>query len=128
MAKYFWCALVGLSLGSIFAALNGCEKKPTGCDIEALVVKSATTAIGTAISCENPSALKPGIQKAIGVLNLCPQGHLAGILGKGLCSPAINAIFSAGLSSLPAEAKCTGGVPTDLAKATAIAACEALFP
>lgn len=100
--------------------------KEKRCETHVLVVNSATAATGSALGCEKPQELKPYIDKAVSALKLCskvPQG-----LGSVLCGPAISAVFSAGLSSLPPAAKCAGGAPVDFAKAAAIAACEAIIP
>lgn len=124
MKKFIFCMALGITFGSLFFLLPSCTGNK--CELEKVIVSGATTAISGALSCENPEALKPFVQSAVSKLHLCDTKQ--GVIGKMICAPAINAALSLGLSALPAEAKCSGGVPIDLAKSAAIAACEALFP
>jgi len=126
MIRYFFFMIAGVLFGFVLIFIPSCKKKYS-CDAEKLIVTISSSVISEALNCQNPIALEPYIKKLTSKLMPCNNSFLSTMPKGEICKQAISDVLQNGLSSLPKEAECDGGIAYDLIESEAIEWCEDLF-
>ena len=114
-----------------------------GCDVETAILGGASTAIATALSCTNTSAVQASLTTALGNANLCTAPGVAaistsslkaqklkslGVIGNLACPIAINTIVGFLSNTVPTGWGCSTTATASALEAALTAACEAAVP
>jgi len=113
-----------------------------GCDVETAILGGASTAVGTALSCTNTSAIQASLTTALGNANLCAAPGVAAVTGSAIkakavgklvigniaCPIAINTIVGFLSNTVPTAWGCSATASASSLAATLTTVCEAAVP
>jgi hypothetical protein len=91
----------------------GCTSKPL-CEPAKSGARLVADAGKQFLGCTHPEEIQADIEKLLVEKKLCDGITATSLIGDLICGPAVDGIFGAGLSTLPAKYGCVGGDGTKL--------------
>ena len=119
--------VLGLAVVGLLAAVTGCKQTQVAdqvCTVAKQATAVAAVSVAQTLSCSNVPAVQKTLEGPIDSLALCSGTAAAGLVGDLVCGQVGKLVVSMGLSTLPAEWKCTGGVIGDKAAQAIVDTCK----